>query len=62
MDTTVKRMNLLHQKRKARLDMRVPTELKDLVVEKAKEKDLDYTTYMMVAAIEKIEREELQAS
>lgn len=55
-------MNLLLQKRKARLDMRVPVELKELVVEKASAAELDYTTYMMVAAIEKIEREELKAS
>lgn len=61
MSTTVKRMNILLQKRKARLDMRVPAELKQLVIEKSKASDIDYTTFMMVAALEKIEREEALA-
>lgn len=61
MSTTVKRMNILLQKRKARLDMRVPVELKELVMEKSKASDIDYTTFMMVAALEKIEREEALA-
>lgn len=61
MDTTVKRMNILLQKRKSRLDMRVPTELKELVIEKSISSGVDYTTFMMVAAIEKIEREELKS-
>jgi uncharacterized protein (DUF1778 family) len=62
MSTTVKRMNILLQKRKARLDMRVPAELKQLVIEKSKASEIDYTTFMMVAALEKIEREEALAS
>jgi uncharacterized protein (DUF1778 family) len=62
MTATVKRMNLLLQKRKARLDMRVPVELKELVMEKSKASCIDYTTFMMVAALEKIEREEALAS
>lgn len=59
MNTTANRMNLLLQKRRARLDMRVPVEFKELVVQKAQENDVDYATYVMIAAIEKIDREEV---